>query len=68
MAKVAFLMYLVTYSQTHMLIAEAIVKEWATGNAETAKRNDVIAHLEQVGPMMQIVCFQLKIKASFSTN
>jgi hypothetical protein len=49
MAKVASLMYLVTYSQTHMLIAGAIIKGWATGNAETANKNGVIAHLEQVG-------------------
>jgi hypothetical protein len=49
MAKVASPMFLVTYGQTSLLLAEAIQRGWSTGSAETAYKNGIKAHLEQVG-------------------
>jgi hypothetical protein len=49
MSKVASPTFIVTASQSSLLIAEAIQRGWSTGSAETQFKNGVKAHLEQVG-------------------
>jgi hypothetical protein len=39
--------YLVTYSQTQLLLAEAIVRGWTSGDAATAYENGIRAHMQQ---------------------
>lgn len=41
-------MYLVTYAQTQLLLAEAAVRGWVSGPAETFFNNGVRAHMEQI--------------------
>lgn len=40
-------MFLITYSQTSLLLAEAIERNWASGSASTAYENGIRAHMEQ---------------------
>lgn len=40
--------FLVTYSQTQLLLAEAIVRQWANGDADQAFANGIRAHMEQL--------------------
>lgn len=40
--------YHVTYSQTQLLLAEAVVRGWATGDAATLFANGIRAHMEQM--------------------
>ncbi|WP_257658486.1 SusD/RagB family nutrient-binding outer membrane lipoprotein [Parapedobacter lycopersici] len=40
--------YFVTYAQTQLLLAEAIVRGWATGDAATVFENGIRANLEQM--------------------
>jgi hypothetical protein len=42
-------MFLVTYGQTSLLLAEAIQRGWASGSAADAYRNGIKAHMEQCG-------------------
>lgn len=39
--------FLVTYSQTQLLLAEAIVRGWASGDAAQAYTNGIEAHMQQ---------------------
>jgi hypothetical protein len=41
--------YYVTYAQTQLLLAEAVVREWATGDAATLYSNAIRAHMQQMG-------------------
>lgn len=41
--------YLVTYAQTQLLLAEAAVRGWVSGSAETYYRNGIEAHMMQCG-------------------
>jgi hypothetical protein len=38
----------VTYAQTQLLLAEAIVRGWATGSADAAYKAGIRAHMEQM--------------------
>jgi hypothetical protein len=38
----------VTYAQTQLLLAEAIVRGWATGNADATYKSGIRAHMEQM--------------------
>jgi hypothetical protein len=49
MAKIASPAIIVSYAQTQLLLAEAIVKGWASGSAETAYKNAVKAHMQSLG-------------------
>ena len=40
-------MFILTYSQTSLLLAEAIQRGWATGSASDAFKNGVRAHMEE---------------------
>lgn len=40
--------YLVTYAQTQLLLAEAIVRGWAQGDAATAYANAIRGHMQQM--------------------
>jgi hypothetical protein len=40
--------FLVTYSLTQLLLAEAIVRGWATGDASAAYKSAIEAHMEQL--------------------
>ena len=40
--------YLVTYSETQLLLAEAVVRTWATGDAATLYNNGVASHMRQM--------------------
>ncbi len=40
--------FLVTYSQTQLLLAEAIVRGWATGDAAQAYETGIEAHMQQM--------------------
>jgi hypothetical protein len=40
--------FLVTYSQTQLLLAEAIVRTWASGDAAAAYSNGIEAHMQQL--------------------
>lgn len=40
-------MFFVTYSQTSLLLAEAIQRGWATGSAADAYKNGIKAHMDQ---------------------
>jgi hypothetical protein len=40
--------FLLTYSQTQLLLAEAIIRGWATGDAAVAYANGVRAHMQQL--------------------
>ena len=48
MVKVTAPMFLVTYSQTQLLLAEAAQRGWTTGSVETFFKNGVRAHMEQL--------------------
>ncbi|RFS18120.1 SusD/RagB family nutrient-binding outer membrane lipoprotein [Emticicia sp. C21] len=48
MTKVASPMFLVTYAQTQLLLAEAVQRGWATGSIEDYYKNGVRAHMEQL--------------------
>lgn len=48
MVKTTAPMFLVTYSQTQLLLAEAVQRGWTTGNVETLFKNGVRAHMEQL--------------------
>ncbi len=39
--------FLVTYAQTQLLLAEAVVRKWATGDAATLYSNGIRAHMQQ---------------------
>ena len=41
-------MFLVTYSQTQLLLAEAVQRGWTTGSVETLYNNGIRAHMEQL--------------------
>ncbi|GAB3910084.1 SusD/RagB family nutrient-binding outer membrane lipoprotein [Larkinella knui] len=40
--------FLVTYAQTQLLLAEAAVRKWTTGNAATFYANGIRAHMQQL--------------------
>jgi hypothetical protein len=40
--------FILTYAQTQLLLAEAITRGWASGNAATAYANGVRAHMQQL--------------------
>lgn len=40
--------FLVTYSQTQLLLAEAIIRGWVAGNAPEAYENGIRTHMEQL--------------------
>jgi hypothetical protein len=48
MAKVTAPMFLVTYSQTLLLLAEAVQRGWTTGNVSDLYNTGVRAHMEQL--------------------
>ncbi|MCP9757522.1 SusD/RagB family nutrient-binding outer membrane lipoprotein [Lacihabitans sp. CCS-44] len=48
MVKTTAPMFLVTYSQTQLLLAEAVQRGWTTGSVETLFKNGVKAHMEQL--------------------
>jgi hypothetical protein len=48
MAKIAAFGYQVTYAQTQLLLAEAVVRGWTTGNAADFYRAGVTAHMQQL--------------------
>ncbi|MCR9062959.1 MAG: SusD/RagB family nutrient-binding outer membrane lipoprotein [Cytophagales bacterium] len=41
-------MFFATYAQTQLLIAEAIVRGWSTGNAQEYYKSGIRAHMEQM--------------------
>lgn len=40
--------FLVTYAQTQLLLAEAVVRKWTTGDAATLYANGIRAHMQQL--------------------
>lgn len=40
--------FLVTYAQTQLLLAEAVFRKWATGDAATLYSNGIKAHMQQL--------------------
>jgi hypothetical protein len=40
--------FLLTYGQTQLLLADAITRGWATGNAATHYQNGIRAHMQQI--------------------
>lgn len=40
--------FLITYAQTQLLLAEAVVRGWATGDAPTLYANGIRAHMKQL--------------------
>lgn len=40
--------FLVTYAQTQLLLAEAVTRDWTTGNAATLYANGIRAHMQQL--------------------
>lgn len=49
--------YMVTYSQTLLLLAEAVVRGWVAGDASAIYANGIVAHMEQLadyGPNVAI--------------
>lgn len=48
MVKTTAPMFLVTYAQTQLLLAEAAQRGWTTGSVETYFKNGVKAHMEQL--------------------
>lgn len=48
MVKTTAPMFLVTYAQTQLLLAEAAQRGWTTGTVETYFKNGVRAHMEQL--------------------
>jgi len=49
MGKLTAPTYLVTYAQTQLLLAEAVVRGWAPGNAADYYNAGVTAHMQQLG-------------------
>jgi hypothetical protein len=49
MAKLTAPFYLVTYAQTQLLLAEAIVRGWAQGDAAQVYESGIRAHMQQMG-------------------
>ncbi|MBO0947944.1 SusD/RagB family nutrient-binding outer membrane lipoprotein [Fibrella forsythiae] len=49
MGKITAPTYLVTYAQTQLLLAEAAVRGWTTGNAADYYNAGVTAHMQQLG-------------------
>jgi hypothetical protein len=40
--------FIITYAQTQLLLAEAVVRTWTTGNASTLYANGIRAHMMQL--------------------
>jgi hypothetical protein len=48
LAKLSSPCFLVTYAQTQLLLAEAILRGWANGDIQEHYRNGIAAHMEQM--------------------